>query len=160
VVAAYITHAVPGRLRLRVPAYRNDVLALKRLARRLGEHEAVSTAEVNRRTGSVLILHSTSPDEIGAFAAEGGLFKLATAAEAAPSIADEIIDEMRKANRQVARLSSGEFDLESIVFISLLAGSAVQILRGQILAPAVTLAWYASTLLMQRGAKSNGNRNT
>ena len=45
------------------------------------------------------------------------------------------------------QLSGGRLDLRSAILIGLLALSVAQITRGEIMAPAVTLLWYAVQLI-------------
>jgi hypothetical protein len=74
---AQLEHAIPGRMRLRVPSRRGDARYFARVAEHLQGQADIITVTTRAVTGSVLILHRSAPETIAAFAREQGLFDLA-----------------------------------------------------------------------------------
>lgn len=74
---AQLEHAIPGRMRLRVPSRRGDARYFAYVAEQLQGHADIVTLRTSAVTGSVLILHRSEPTAIAAFAREDGLFDLA-----------------------------------------------------------------------------------
>ena len=62
--AAQVTHRLPGRTRLRIPAHRGDPAFFARLVERARGLPAVRTARVNPTTGSVLLEHEGEVEPI------------------------------------------------------------------------------------------------
>ena len=61
-----LVHEIPGRLRLRAASLRRDPRAAGALAAQLRAMPGVLAAEVNPRTGSLLIRHDAAPGRAAA----------------------------------------------------------------------------------------------
>lgn len=144
---AYLSHRSPGRVRLRFPDRRGDVRFFAELTERLGAFEAVLRVEGNPRTGSVLLLHAGDPGPVLETARREKLFRVFSREPLEPSLAPRLREELQSASEGLTRLTGGQIDLGTAAFLFLLAGGIVQMMRGQILGPATTMLWYASTLL-------------
>lgn len=154
-----VVHALPGRLRLRIPEHRNEPDYFAALEEQLGGCPGVTALRSNHRTGSVLVHHDPGHDmdAILRWAAEHGLFT--TEGQPAPSPTLRAV-----AQRGLARLdlrlldqSGGTTDTPSLLMVVLLVLTLVQAARGQVLGSASTMLWYAFTLMRdQRGPSSAG----
>ena len=132
---ATITHATAGRARFRITARRGDRDYFRRLAVELADCDGVLRVDASAKTGSVLLRHRSDLPTIARFAAEHDLFAVADRAHQTSSDAANVVVSSAARIAGTPRLASA----------TLLAGlGALQVMRGQILAPAVTLFWYAA----------------
>jgi hypothetical protein len=132
-------------VRLRVPTRRHDHEFFTRVVAAL--RPLVAELHVNPATASLLI---EDPEEVALdavleFARTHGLFE-------APNggvlrLAESVVHGARQFDRTVRRVSGGQLDLRALAFLSLLGGALYQLLRGELLAPAATLGWYAAAVL-------------
>lgn len=65
-----------------------------------------------------------------------------------------MIDNVRRLDGAIRSLAGEEIDLASVGFVTLGAMGLYQLARGQILAPAVTVLWYAASVLLISAQKS------
>jgi hypothetical protein len=107
----------------------------------------VSAVEANPLTGSVLIRHSGPFSGIAAFAGEGKMFIVTADIASSITVTNRAAANLAWLEEQFTQLSGGRLDLRSAILIGLLALSIAQITRGEIMAPAVTLLWYAVQLM-------------
>jgi hypothetical protein len=107
----------------------------------------VSWLKANPLTGSLLFSHSASLAEIAAFAEAQGMFAIREGKRRGEPPATRATRSLVRIEDFLFRASKGKIDLPSLVFTILLMMSLVQIARGQVLAPASTLLWYALELL-------------
>lgn len=126
---AVVVSVTAGRVRLRLPAHRQDAAFFARLAQRALMLPGVTAAAGNPLTAGLLLRFRGDADGVLAAAAEEGLFRAAAPAPRATAGA-----------AQLAPLGAAAFGL-----LALLQAS-----RGALLPPAATLLWYAGALL--RGA--------
>lgn len=70
---ATVEHMMPGRFRLRFRMKRGDVPFFQQVVALLSGHPAVNEIEANPATGSVLVLHSLSDDDLAALARQLGI---------------------------------------------------------------------------------------
>jgi hypothetical protein len=135
---AAVCHMSPGRIRVRVPAMRGDDEYFRAVERDLGARFGAVVA--NSATGSILLTGAgVSLSDVRDIAAEHALFALA---ERRPTPAD--------ARTAPTVLELPAVPLTTAAVFGLLA--VVQLLRGQVLAPATSLFWYAlETLRTSRG---------
>ncbi|MFA9459596.1 HMA2 domain-containing protein [Thiohalorhabdus methylotrophus] len=146
---AQIRHRLPRRARLRIPDMRGDAAYFAALEEWLGALEAVESVRADPRTGGVLIRHAESAlDTLAARAEAEGRFRLAPQEQPSASM-DEVLARLRGIDARLNSASRGEVDLRAALFLVLLALAARQTLQGQVMAPAITLLWYARDLLKQ-----------
>jgi hypothetical protein len=137
--AAVLCHQTGSRARLRVEAMRDDADYFERVRTRLGaECDAV---RVNPRTGSILLegLH-VSLAEVVSKAEDDGLFAMSPASAEALQ-AGELVPAVDRAMRGLFR-GPRHWPAEMAALMLVLA--VIQIVRGNFMAPAVSLLWYAS----------------
>lgn len=143
---AQITHAIPGRLRLRVPERKGDVEYFARVEQELRGIEGVSDVTCNPLTGSALIRHRSEREAVLAAASERDLF--GRLSDQPPvSLLDTAIGRTEGLERTISDITEGQFHLFELLFTGLIFAAIIQTLRGRFLAPATTLLSYAVTLL-------------
>jgi len=124
-----------GRTRFRVPARRGDRDYFRRLAIELADCDGVLRVDASVKTGSVLLRHRSDLPTIARYAAEHELF----------AITDQRLQTSREVANVVVSSAARIAGTPRLASATLLAGlGALQVMRGQILAPAVTLFWYAA----------------
>jgi hypothetical protein len=146
--AAHVHHRVAGRLRVRVPGRRGDVEYFTRVARELSQVASVTRVECNPATGSVLVLHDGgSEDALFRSAEAGGLFTLGAAAGGAATLAQNAGAGLHVLDRWLRDATRGDIDLRSLILGAFVTMGVVQLSRGHVMGPAVTLFWYAYQLM-------------
>jgi len=150
---ARVCHLSAGRLRLKIPERKRDEGYFADVARRLGSWDSVDRVEVNPVTGSVLVRFSDLAALAADHASRNELFALDPAALRMPAaehldnFSEQAARTFGAANRAVQRWMGGATDLRGAIFAALLAGGVMQLLRGNIAAPASTLLWYAGAMI-------------
>lgn len=145
---AHLAHELPGRTRLKIPSERGNTNYFDRVCHELAECPGIVRIEINSRTGSLLILHTELITRIAGFACDHQLFVLQDNSASHHTPLNQAAKKFVELDTAISRFSLGGLDLRSLVFVILLMVSALQIFRGQILAPASTLLWYALELLL------------
>lgn len=125
---AIVVSAVAGRMRLRLPAHRDDAAFFAALARRALMLPGVTGAAGNPLTAGLLLRHRGDASAVLSAATADGLFR-ATRAAAAQARATSA--------RNLAPLGAAGLGLLALF----------QATRGTVLPPAITLFWYAGSLL-------------
>lgn len=136
---AILCHQAGCRARLRIPAMRDDAGYFERVREALeGECE---TVRIDPRTGSVLLVGMRSPlrDILGSAEADD-LFVTSRATQRAGR-EGELVPFVDRAMTGLFR-GPRHWPAEMAALMLLLA--VIQIARGNIMAPAVSLLWYAS----------------
>lgn len=147
---AQLTHRIAGRLRIKLPARRRDAAFFSDLSRRLAQCDGVTDVHASPLTGSILIRHTTTVDAIATYADRHGLFSLrlsrVSSEETAPARAHAMMhrEPARSARRKAGESHDDRERVQARRLSATLAGlGTLQTVRGQIMAPAVTLFWYA-----------------
>ncbi len=144
---AEIVHQMPGRLRVRVADRRNNREYFARVREALATMEGVQSVETNWASGSVLLLHDSTADNITQFARERDLFDVHAPQWLAPAVSQRIAQGAGSVVHRVNRFTRGEVDVPGIVVIGFATAGLVQVLRRNAWPPGMTLFWYAAILL-------------
>lgn len=146
--SAYLSHAISGRVRIKIPARRRDEAYFVALSEALlGGCPGVHAVNFNALTASVLIEHAGPLPPLAAFGSGKGLFVLETAAPPVRAVGPALRTAALDLDREVRRTAGGALDLWTLLALALLALAGVQMRRGQVLPPALSLAWQALTAL-------------
>lgn len=154
---AYISHQAPGRLRLKVPERRRDRSYFNLLQERLAGMPGVTGAEANPLTGSILVRYD--PRRFASFdaAALSDLLVVGPPAASRASHPVPLMDRIESSaaviDRRLKGWSAGAVDLRAAGVVGLALMGFGQLLRGNIVAPAATLLWYAADLARPRLAR-------
>jgi hypothetical protein len=110
----------------------------------------VQALEVNPSTASVLMRHpkNLALEPALDFAQREGLF--CRAGEGQARLRQSARNEVRRIDSQLRQLTAGEVDLAGAAFATLAGCALYQLLRGEVLAPAATLLWYAAATLANK----------
>jgi hypothetical protein len=157
VTRATTIHVTPGRVRLRIAGRRGDDAYFAQLHRELDALALVRSCRTNPRTGSVIIEHADTLDALHTAVAAAGLLEIA----ASDRSADVMVDLSRRVQDLDGALrsrTSGSVGLEAISFYALLAGAAVQLIRGPILPASATLLIQAAKMVAD--ARPQSTRTT
>jgi hypothetical protein len=145
---AYRVHTLPGRLRLRVPEKRKDEDWLEETASQVAEMPGVLAVKVGITTGSLLIHHDPQLD-VAAQIADAGLATVESQSDAPSRDGLSALSASLSAiDKEVRQFSLGSADLRALFFLLLVGMAVRQILRGDIVTPAVPLLWYALSLVL------------
>lgn len=141
---AHIEHRTRGRMRLRVPERRHDQGFFLSLKNALEELELVESVQINPRTAGVLIGFAEGAEEV-VLEALAGLELIEMGELPAPAIPalTALLRETGHVNRRIREQTGDSADLNTLLFITLFGLALRQLLRGEIMAPAVPLFWYA-----------------
>lgn len=139
---AYVVHETRSRLRLKVPARRRDSAFFGDAQRRISQEIPDARIEVNPLTGSILICADDAAKAIEAMS-RAGPFRLSSAPQDAAAPLESLSAQAACINESVRRISGGLADARSYIVAGLFITALVQIARGRVFAPAVTLLWYA-----------------
>jgi ABC-type amino acid transport substrate-binding protein len=138
---AYVVHETPTRLRLKVPSRRHDKSYFGNVLRALSEKMPGARIDANPTTATILISGPDSRRIVSAADADVPFRVL----DEAPRTFDlqAVALRFQTFDRRLLALSAGRLDARSFVVLGLVASAMIQISRGRIFAPAVTLLWYA-----------------
>jgi hypothetical protein len=107
----------------------------------------------NPLTASLLILHDGPFEVVAAFAEGRQLFRLG-GAPSSKTLKAQAAAGLQEASRNLELVSGGELDLDGLLLLGMTGLAIHQAIEGNIMAPAVTLMWYA--LNAARGPKDGG----
>jgi hypothetical protein len=131
---ARVAHRSTGRLRLRLPRRRHDLPYFLHLYEDLNGQPEIDEVNINPATGSVLVwfdpLHE---DTLADALSRGGLLRVRDG-------------DLHPAHVERHRFHMSLNDMRIIVFLIMTALSIHQLLKGQLLAPAITMLLYVIDL--------------
>lgn len=145
-VGARIIHQVERRTRLRLagePPHERLVALADALAA-----AGFDKVEVRPKTGSVILTHTTPWASLSGAAEAAGLKLLPKAPEPPPKNAiTEAGERITQADFLLQMSTKGRLDLRNAVFLGLMTAGFVQLARGQVAGPALTVFSHAATLV-------------
>jgi hypothetical protein len=102
----------------------------------------VKVVTTNPNTGGVLVIHDCEAKDIAAFARHEGLFSLKRLARRRRPLLQDVAQTFQECNRSLKRMTGGELDISSLIFLSLVVSGVWQIARGNLAMPAWYTAFY------------------
>lgn len=102
----------------------------------------MSEVAPNPLTGSLLVLHEGPFEAIAGFAERDELFRLGKVITP-KTLQGRVEAGLEATSQNLEAVSGGEFDLDGVLFLGLTGLAIHQAIEGNIMAPAVTLIWYA-----------------
>jgi hypothetical protein len=145
---AHIVHRLQGRVRLRVREKCQDLEYFEEVRERLGELSEIADIKINGTTGSILLQHPETPySELEALLDDLQLFELTTAPEPAPSALSPVLSGLSGVNQALSHGSAGSVDLRALAFLAVMGLVIRQVLRGQLIGPALPMIVMALNLL-------------
>lgn len=153
---AFIKHQLPGRVRLKIPQKRGDFQYFDYIAERFSDCLGITQLQLNPPAASLLICHETDMafQKIAEFAEANEIFSLIDMpsdyeAITIPKLPVATITSsgLNIIDNSLLNFSQGRLDGRSLLFLALIGMAAHQMTRGNIMAPAATLLWYALQVL-------------
>lgn len=141
--AAHIVHRARGRIRLRIPERRKDLLWFIQLYEHLRRLPGVAEVQANPITGSALLrVEDGRDDQVARALAGSPLFALENdAPEPAFAAVGIALRAAQGADRQLRELSGGVLDLHSLAVLLSLGLTLKRPLTGALLTSALSLLW-------------------
>jgi len=139
---AMVSHSLPTRLRIQIPSKKRDAAYFAAAREGLSSCAGVTEVEVNPLVGSILVLYSGDIKTLAAQARVKGLFDVKVRKRRRRSLLGHVAAEFGTYNAQLRKMTGGELDIASLVFLSLLVSGVYQILRGNLATPAWYTAFY------------------
>jgi hypothetical protein len=156
---AELKHALAMRTRIRVRGKRGDPEYFSYVVQELEKLSVIHEVQANDQTGSILINHGEGAREkIIEHAQSNGLFTLEESPQGWKPMLQEAAAGLSNMDVSFNRVTGGSLDFRSVLYVTLIIMTLVQIMRGQIFAPAATMFWYAIDLLGYIRAKGPGAR--
>lgn len=144
---AYVVHRTRHRVRLRVPDKRADTAWFSEAAARLEEMDWVSRIETGPVSAS-LVLHCDIADNLDERLSTTGVFEFQAQAPAVPPATEQLKAGVSDLDRALRESGAGDTNLRSLLFLLMLILAGVQMARGQVMVPAISLLWYAMELVL------------
>lgn len=140
---ALVAHRLPGRLRLRLSALKNDAHALSEVASRVQAVPGIRGVEINVVTGSLLAHYEGKEAEVIQAIAERCGLRLTAMAAPTTGLRGRIEAGIRELNVGLQRVSGGEVDLHGLLVVALTLLAIQQAIEGNVMIPAAALLWNA-----------------
>jgi hypothetical protein len=144
-VLARVVHSIPGRTRLRAESIKGDAEALAAVQTALEDNQAVQSVQVNTLTGSILVEHGGSIEDLLSQLGERGVLALDN------SEPEHYLAALHRAvaesDRRLKLASKGKLDFETVSFFGFLGAGLYQCLNNHGLPAGVTLLRYAVELV-------------
>jgi hypothetical protein len=112
---------------------------------RISSLEDVETVRANPDTGGVLILHRRDAQQ-AVLDRVASVVNLTEEEYVPPSTFSRAVTGLGKLDEVIARKTRDGSSLSSVIFLVLVGMALAQIARGQVMAPAASLLWYALDL--------------
>ena len=141
----WIAHELPGRMRVHIPERRRDERFFELAQQKLAATPGITKLDVNALTGNILMLHELDCARIAAIAESHQLFHLNQESADGPRTRQAGANHSIGSFVRLGPLSP--YDRLALVFAAL---AVAETLQGNVMAPAVTLFWYALRLWQLR----------
>jgi hypothetical protein len=149
---AHVYHTIPRRLRVRIPSKRGDKAYFTDITDKLRTLHGVEEAKAAPHTGSIVITYHGGLDALERQVHEEGLFTLKHPPAPQRTLFQNVASVFRSYNKELLTLTSGQIDVPSLVFVSLVTSGIWQLARGNVVLPAWYVAfYYALGVLMHSG---------
>jgi hypothetical protein len=153
---AHVTHRVPHRLRLKIPAKRRDTGYFDAIAQHFSSMNGLESVEANPLTATLLITHDLDIDTFLLEAQEKGFFSLQRTSPPEMNIHKVVTGHFSDIDNQIKGFTKGSLNVGGAAFLALVGVGLYQISRGNFAAPAwYTAFWYAMNIFLK--SKGNGN---
>lgn len=139
---AHVHHRMPRRLRIKIPSKKGDPTYFSDLADKIVACPGVHDARVNPKTASLLIEFDCDLADLAAYAKKHQLFSLRHAEPLPTTLFGSVARSFDSYNRNLLKWTNGEFDIPSLVFVSLVISGLIQLVRGNVAMPAWYTAFY------------------
>lgn len=139
----YLVHAGPGRLRIKLPECRDDRTYFAGAVEVFQKLPGVTSVQVSPLTGGLLLHHTGSAAALVQAATDSGLFRIDSLEPNRPPIGREVMTRLGSLNEALSAVFGRPVDIWSVAFIAFSGLALLQLARGRVMAPAITMVWYA-----------------
>jgi len=133
-----------------------DVAGFSRLAEQIRALPGVQGVNANPLVGSVRVLYEGPLEALVRSAHDQQVFRL-TAAPPSPKLTAQLAQGLAQTNRNLEAVSGGKVDFDGFLVVGLSGLAIHQAIQGNIMAPAVSLIWYALNTVRKQ-AQSGSDR--
>jgi hypothetical protein len=144
----HIAHASSSRLRLSFPDLKGQYDSLEALCAAARRLDGVHSAEGRPLTGSVIIAHDGSPEDLVHAARKARVFDVQDVPEEQPGPVADAMAWKDWADRSLRDTIGPNVNLRTIAGVAFIAMAVRQLAAGSILPPAATALWYGMSLLL------------
>ena len=148
---AYVVHRTRQRVRLRIPQMRGDTEWFAETAAALESLDWVDRVETGPISSS-LILFCDATERLDDHLSKVDVFEFQREVPKVPPAAEQMKNGLSRIDRALHTSSLGDINLRSLLFLLMLVLAGVQMVRGKVMAPAISLLWYAMELVLGAGA--------
>lgn len=135
-----VIHRIPGRMRLRIPGRRGDAHYFEQFSDTCGRVDGVSTVRANPGTASVMVEFAGSEGQFLEQLQEGCDVRID---QPVPRGRSRNVPRTAGAENSVHLVAGRDINPMFMTAAALATLGVIQLARGKILAPSVTLMWYA-----------------
>jgi hypothetical protein len=153
---AYISHMLPGRLRIKIPSKKGDGYFFGEMHNQFSAYTGIEKVEVNSLTGSILLIHTLDIGTIAAFSRQKNLFTIRDTQRYGNQtyISRKISETFQDINHTVLVSTKGFANVPDLLVLTLIGLSIFQISQGNFIAPAwYTALWYAMNIFLKARTK-------
>lgn len=150
---AHRTHAIQHRTRFHIPARRHDTAYFAELEKTFAACEGVLSVETNPLTASILLHHQNDSADLARYAHQHDLFIWQPPTVEANLPIARVVSWLEGLDQAVQRLTQGAFDLNGVVFVSLIGASLYQAWRGRGLGSGTSLLSSALAIMALQRTK-------
>lgn len=140
---AYIAHSLKHRVRIRVSSVRDPSKYFMKVKTELQQFDRIHYIKMNSVTRSIVLTYDGDIETIKSYAKEHKLFDLDLTPKADANskkcLSTNIRSRLKQFDEHLTRVSGGSLDLSSVAFTGLFAASILQIYRGALFPPALSL---------------------
>ena len=147
---AFVSHQVPGRLRLRVPSMRHQEDYFARLREQLASIPGLHRLTTNTRTASVLIEYVGEVPALDQLGAQHQLFEVQQRPQT-HSLSEWLYAAINQPDQLIRKVTDGRVDATGVVALALTGLGISQVVRGQALPAGMTLLLNARALIREVG---------
>ena len=140
-----VTHQMQGRLRLRIADKRRDEMYFALLKETLAQCQGVESVSVSPLAGSVLVVGTAAADEVIRFGQKAELFEVIE--ERLTPYSDRLSDQVDRFDLRLRQATRGQLDVTALATVGLVAAGLWQISRRRVLPEALTILWYAASIV-------------
>jgi hypothetical protein len=152
---AYIVHKSRGRMRLQVREMCKDQAYFETAREQLEDVAGIDEVSVNSITGSIVLLHSLdSHEQLTGLLRQLPIFDLSEARFPEASAFTPLRSGLSGIEALLKSGTASSIDLRTVAFIGMMGLTLHQILRGQVLGPALPMLWNAFSLIDRTGSSA------
>ena len=145
---AHIVHQARGRIRLQVREKCKDPAYFETTREQLQGLAGIDEVRTNSTTGSIILLHSLENNtELLKRLPQLALFEITDCQQHDASAFTPLRSGLTGIEQLLRNGTAGSVDLKTVAFIGVMGLTLHQIMRGQVLGPALPMLWNAFSLI-------------